>query len=652
MLAMDRIQEFKVSPDGNTVAYTCSVTDLEANRRRSSIWLVSLGKEPKRLTAEGMAAHSPRWAKDGNIYYISSKSGLSQVWKINPAEAHMTTQVTNMPLDIGTMEVSPTGDFLIISMALLPGRALEDTLKMHEAHSKRKSTGMVFDQLLVRHWDTWKDGTRNRLFRFCLKTGEAKDLMPNMDADAPTMPFGGSEEFAISPDGKTLIFAARLEGRQEAWSTNLDLWEVPTDASRPPARITENPAADTQPSFSPDGKTLAYLAMTKAGYEADRQDLIIRDMATKQERRIVMRSDSGKFGDRSISQFAWGLDGKEVFCTADHLGQRAIFAIDIAKGNTRILFADGSASSPKALPNKRLAFARNTLKSPVELFTIGMDGKNLLPMTKINEAKVAATQMGEPEQFTFKGAKGETVYGYIVKPIACDPAKKYPIAFLIHGGPQGSFGNSFHYRWNPQAYVGAGYAAVMIDFHGSTGYGQEFTDAINGDWGGAPFEDLMKGLDAAIEKYPFLDGNRVGALGASYGGYMINWIASQAPDRFRALVCHNGNLDERMAYFDTEELWFPEWEHGGTPWENPQGYNKHNPIDHVDKWKTPHLVIHGVKDYRVVYAQGLSTFTALQRRGVPSRLLIFPDENHWVLRPANSIQWHNTVIKWLDQWVK
>jgi dipeptidyl aminopeptidase/acylaminoacyl peptidase len=395
--------------------------------------------------------------------------------------------------------------------------------------------------------------------------------------------------------------------------------------------------------------------MTRAGYEADRQDLIIRDMASKRERRIVMRVDAGKFGDRSVSEFVWGIDGKELFCVGEHLGQNAIFAVDVAKGTTRILHADGSASSLGFLSGGRLVFALNSLTSPTELFTIATDGKAnqaLHPLTKLNQAQVAATLMGEPEQFSFVGAKEETVYGYIVKPINFDASKKYPVAFLIHGGPQGSFGNQFHYRWNPQAYVGAGYAVVMVDFHGSTGYGQDFTDAINGDWGGAPFEDLMKGLDAAVQKYSFLDGNRVGALGASYGGYMINWIAGQAPDRFRALVCHNGNLDERMAYFDTEELWFPEWEHEGTPWDNPKSYNAHNPIDHVDKWKTPHLVIHGVKDYRVVYTQGLSTFTALQRRGIPSRLLMYPDENHWVLKPANSIQWHETVIGWLDEWVK
>ena len=280
-----------------------------------------------------------------------------------------------------------------------------------------------------------------------------------------------------------------------------------------------------------------------------------------------------------------------------------------------------------------------------------LDGSDVRPITQVNAKKLALASMGDFEQFSFPGWNGETVYGFVVQPANFDKSKKYPVAFLIHGGPQGSFGNHFHYRWNPQVYAGAGFAAVFIDFHGSTGYGQAFTDAIRGDWGGKPYEDLIKGLDFALGKYTYLDNDKVVALGASYGGYMINWIAGQT-DRFKALVCHDGNLDERMAYFDTEELWFPEWEHGGTPWEAPAGYAKHNPIDFLAKWKTPMLVIHGGLDYRVVDTQGISTFTALQRMGIPSQFLYFPDENHWVLKPANSKQWHATVLAWIQRWTK
>jgi dipeptidyl aminopeptidase/acylaminoacyl peptidase len=280
------------------------------------------------------------------------------------------------------------------------------------------------------------------------------------------------------------------------------------------------------------------------------------------------------------------------------------------------------------------------------------DGSGLQAITRVNGTRLAGLAFGDTEQITFKGANDDTVYAWIVKPVGLDPAKKYPVAFLVHGGPQGSFGDSFHYRWNPQIYAAAGYAAVMVDFHGSTGYGQKFTDAINGDWGGKPLVDLQKGFDPALARFPWMDGDRACALGASYGGFMINWIAGNWPDRFKCLVNHDGNLDERFAYFATEELWFPEWEHGGTPWDHPEGYGRHNPIDHVAKWKTPMLVVHGGRDYRVVYSEGLGTFTALQRRGIPSRFLYFPDENHWVLKPANSVQWHETVLGWLSEWTK
>ncbi|MBN1895688.1 S9 family peptidase, partial [bacterium] len=305
-----------------------------------------------------------------------------------------------------------------------------------------------------------------------------------------------------------------------------------------------------------------------------------------------------------------------------------------------------------ALAEGRLLVAMDHLQSPVDLYTVKPDGSGLKPVTRINAERLASVQLGEPEQFSFKGWNGETVYGYAVKPASIEPGEKYPVAFLIHGGPQGSFGNDFHYRWNPQVYAGAGYAALMIDFHGSTGYGQAFTDAIRGDWGGKPLEDLQKGLDAALARYPWMDGERVSALGASYGGYMINWIAGQWPDRFKCLVCHDGNVDTRMAYLDTEELWFPEWEHEGTPWDNPESFEEHNPLRLITNWKTPMLVVQGEKDYRIPVTQGIATFNALQRRGIPSRFLYFPDENHWVLKPQNSIQWHETVIGWLDQWTK
>jgi dipeptidyl aminopeptidase/acylaminoacyl peptidase len=364
--------------------------------------------------------------------------------------------------------------------------------------------------------------------------------------------------------------------------------------------------------------------------------------------------------DRSPSEITFSEDSKTIYATANNLGQKSLFAVDIDTGTEHTLVIDGRVSSP-SVTGQRIIFGLNNLKSPTELYSIKPDGSDIQAITKINNEKIFAARMGDYEQFTFEGWNNERVYCYIVRPVDFDPQKKYPVAFLIHGGPQGSFSNSFHYRWNPQAYAGAGYAVVMVDFHGSTGYGQVFTDSIRGDWGGKPLEDLQKGLEAALERYPWMDGDRVGALGASFGGYMVNWIAGNWPDGFKCLVNHDGhldernhdgNLDERMAYFDTEELWFPEWDHMGTPWNNPRGYEKHNPVNYVKNWKTPMLVIHGALDFRVVDTQGISTFTALQRLGIESRLLYFPDENHWVQKPQNSILWHETVIDWLDKWLK
>jgi dipeptidyl aminopeptidase/acylaminoacyl peptidase len=652
MLAMDRISDWQVSPDGKQAVFVLSSTDLEANRRRTDLYLVGTdGSKLRQITTHPAGDGQPRWSPDGkSIFFISTRSGSPQVWRL-PMDQGEAEPVTKLPLGVDSFKIAPDGKSLVLSMAVFPGKTPAETQRLLDEKSKAKTTGMLFDRLFVRHWDTWEDGTRNHIFAYPLPAGPARDLMPAMAADSPSRPFGGAEEYTISPDGKTVVFAAKDVGREEAWSTNFDLFQVPADGSSGPKKITSNQAWDTQPIFSPDGRTLVYLAMSRPGYEADRYDIVVRDWATGSEKKIVLRADETPRGDRSAGELTWSADGKELICTSENLGQHAIFGVDLATGKSRIIVGQGTAAAPQALPGNRLLFGMHSLLGPTEIYSVASDGKDPRRITRINDDRVAAAKFGKPEQFTFKGAKGDTVYGYFVYPIDFDAAKKYPVTFLIHGGPQGSFGNDFHYRWNPQAYAGAGYGVVMIDFHASTGYGQAFTDAVNGDWGGAPYEDLMKGLDFALQKYPFLDKDRIGALGASYGGYMINWIAGHT-DRFKTLICHDGNLDEHMAYYDTEELWFPEWEHGGPAYANPPGYTKDTPLNHVDKWKTPMLVIHGGKDYRVVDTQGISTFTLLQRKGIPSKLLYFPDENHWVLKPANSILWHDTVIGWLDQWLK
>jgi dipeptidyl aminopeptidase/acylaminoacyl peptidase len=346
----------------------------------------------------------------------------------------------------------------------------------------------------------------------------------------------------------------------------------------------------------------------------------------------------------------WSKDDRTLFATADHLGRHAIFAIDAGTGKATPVFDKGT-STDVALGGEGLVFVHDDFQHPAELWTSDVHGGHARPVTHLNDARVAAIAWGQPEQYTFEGAKGDTVRAWFIRPPGISPGTRVPVAFLIHGGPQGSFGDHFHYRWNAEIFAAHGYGTLLVDFHGSTGYGQAFTDAIRGDWGGAPYEDLMKGLDAALTKYPVLDKDRMVALGASYGGYMINWINGKT-DRFKALVCHDGNLDETLAYYQTEELWFPEWEHGGVPWESPEGYSKHSPMNLVKNWKTPTLVIHGGRDYRVVDTEGLGTFTALQRRGIPSRLLYFPEENHWVLKPAHSRRWHQEVLAWIDRFAR
>ncbi len=661
MLAMERISDPRVSPDGSLVAFTVRATDLEANAGRFNIYVAGLdGREARQLTSNPAADHSARFAPDGrSLYFLSDRGGSTQVWRISlEAAGGEATQVTDLPLDLEHMMVSPDGSKLVVSARVFADcDSLACTAARLAERAAQSASGRIYERLFIRHWDEWKDGRRRQLLALSLAedvlageravtASEAVLLMSGMDADSPYIPWGSTSDLAFTPDGAGLVFAARDVGREEAWSTNFDLFLVPLDASSPPRNLTaDNPAWDKAPVFSPDGTRLAYLAMARPGYESDRLRVVVMDWPSGERRTLT------EDWELSPGSIAWAPDGRRLYATAFNRGQVSIFSVDARPGRTagevKLLIDQGTNRSVR--PHKGgILFTRDTLAGPVELWTADAEGRRERRVTNLNTARMDAVRTGEFEQFTFEGAGGNEVWGYLVKPVDFDPARRYPVAFLIHGGPQGSFGNHFHYRWNPQAYAGAGYAAVMIDFHGSVGYGQEFVDAIRGDWGGAPYRDLKKGLDAALERYPFLDGDRVAALGASYGGYMIFWIAGQT-DRFRCLVAHNGIIDTRMAYFDTEELWFPEWEHEGTPWENPEGYSRHNPVLHVQNWTTPTLVVHSAHDYRVALTQGIGAFNALQRLGVPSRFLYFPDENHWVLKPANSILWHETVLDWLDR---
>jgi dipeptidyl aminopeptidase/acylaminoacyl peptidase len=648
-VALKRIAGFKVSPDGSKVVFVLRTTDLDANKGRMDLWMIGVdGSGLRQLTSHEGNESDPAWAPDGkSIYFLAARSGSNQIWRL-PLEGGEATQVTKLPLDVDAYALSPDGQtFVFASEVFVDCDTLECSARRVDEAGKKKSSAKLYDSLMFRHWDTWKDGRRAHLFAQKVAGGAVVNLQKKQNADSPSKPFGGTEDFTFSPDGKTLVYVARDVGREEAWSTDLDLFSVPLDGSKAPVKLTTtNRATDGVPVFSPDGKTLAYLAMSRPKFEADKLRVMVRDVATGKERSLT------DAWDRSANTLNWSKDGKSIFVTADDLGQHGLFSIDVGTSQVTKVISDGNVSQVEVTPSGFVVM-HDSLVSAAELFTLGFDGKGgLKKVTDVNGAAFASLALGVPEQFSFKGWNDETVYGYVVKPVGFDAKKKYPLAFLIHGGPQGSFGNHWHYRWNAQTYAGHGYVAVMIDFHGSTGYGQAFTDSISGDWGGKPLEDLQKGLAAALVKYPFIDKNKLCALGASYGGFMVNWIAGNWSEPWKCLVTHDGNLDERFAYYDTEELWFPEWEHGGAPWEAGASYGKHNPIDHVAKWKTPMLVVHGGKDFRVVETHGMSTFTALQRKGVPSKFLYFPDENHWVLKPHNSIVWHETVNAWLDQWTK
>jgi len=649
MLAANRLSDPRVSPDGTQVVYSVRATDMEANRGVSSLMIQPLNGDgdARRLAISDQGANTARWGSDGNLYFLSGKSGTSQVWRAD-ARGENPTQVTDLPIDVNAYRLSPDASKIAVSLAVYPTcDDLACSVARGTEAASRKSTGQVYDRMFVRHWDTWADGTQNHLFVVNTDgSGEAAWVTHGFDGDTPSKPFGDESEFTFTPDSAAIVFSARVAGQSEPWSTNFDLFKTNGLTGPGFTNLTDdNDAWDTGPVFSPDGKTLAYRAMARPGFEADRWQIVLMDVATGAKREIAAN------WDRSADTLQWSADGRSLFVIAGDVGQTKLFQIDVANGAVVPITGPGHVSAFEQTPSG-FVFAQDSLTSPSELYVKTFRGREMpMQITDVNPV-LDDRLFGEAEQFSFPGWNNETVHGYVIKPAGYVEGRKYPVAFLIHGGPQGSFGNSWSYRWNPSSYAGAGYAVVMIDFHGSTGYGQAFTDSISEHWGDRPLEDLQKGWAAAQSKYDFLDGENACALGASYGGYMINWIAGNWSDEFKCLVNHDGVFDVRGMGYSTEELWFTEWEYGGTPWENPDGYERFNPVNHVEKWKTPMLVIQGDRDYRIPTAQGLSTFTALQRRGIESRLIVFPDENHWVLKPQNSLQWHNEVFHWLDSHLK
>lgn len=655
LAALDRVSSPALSPDGAQVVFAKRQIDSALTKASTGLWIRNLRTRdmapPRRLTPEGWNVNSPSFSPDGKtVYFLSAKSGTQQLYAMSLAEG-APRQVTAFALDVGSYKLSPDGTRVLFSAETFADCKADFACskKKLDDSAGKKSSGVVFDNLFARHWDMWADGRRSRLFVADLSTSGGKavssaiGLTDSLEGDAPSKPFGGSDEYTWSPDGKSVVASLRVQSRGEPWSTNFDLYRLNADGSGTPVNLTaKNPAWDTGPVFSVDGKTLYYRAMKRPGFEADRFALMVMDAAGGTPREIAAG------WDRSADGITLSADGQSIYTTAQDLGEHPLFRVDIASGKADKLIGNGSISSFE-IAGDTLAFTRNSLKSGDQLFTTSLAGAPERAITPSAQDMLKDVAFGDFEQFNFKGWNDETVHGYVVKPWNYEAGKKYPVAFLIHGGPQGSFGNGWNYRWNPQTYAGQGFAVVMIDFHGSTGYGQAFTDAISQHWGDRPLEDLQKGWAAAQQKYGFLDGDRACALGASYGGFMVNWIAGNWSQPWKCLVNHDGVFDQRMMGYSTEELWFTEWEQGGTPYDVPQNYEKFNPVNHVKDWKVPMLVVHGQLDYRIPVEQGLAAFTALQRRGIESKFLYFPDENHWVLKPQNSVLWHDTVNAWLKQ---
>ncbi|MES1975386.1 MAG: S9 family peptidase [Pseudomonadota bacterium] len=646
---LSRVSAPDVSRDGHWLVYQQRETDLSIDAGRFDLWRLDLsrkGATPEKLVAEAdVNETAPQFSPDGTIiYFQSDKGGDDAVWSV-PVAGGTPKRLTDFKGGMGGFRVAPTGDKLLVFADRRPGApSLEPAMVKKDANAGNART---YDQMFVRHWASWADGTRSQIFVLPLTPegapGNGIAIEGGLVGDSPSKPFGGAEEVSWSPDGKTVYFALREAGRIEPLSVNLDIFAAPADGSSPPVNLTDdNDGMDNLPTVSPDGKSLAWFQMKRPGYEADRQVLMVRNLKTG---RVTALTQGW---DRSVGSIAWAPDSRSLIVTAEDTQENPVWSVDAASGKVTRLTQAGNVSA--VVPTARgIVFAMNSLTAPDDFYLLS--GRKTVRLTAVNAAKLADIDMPQVTRFSFAGANNDTVWGYAVKPAGLAADAKVPVAYMVHGGPQGSSNNSWSWRWNPAVFAGAGYGLVAVDFHGSTGYGQGFTDAIRNNWGGWPLEDLQKGLKAATDKFTWLDGGNACALGASYGGYMMNWIEGQWPDRFKCIVQHDGVFDARAMAYETEELWFDEWEHGGHPYyEDPAAFEKWNPVNHVAAWKTPQLVITSEGDYRIPYTQGIAAFTALQRRDIPSRLVVFPGGSHWVLKPKESRQWYREVLGWMGKW--
>jgi len=637
--AMQRVGSVVVNPQGTIAAYTLTTPSIKANDFNTQIWLLDLKRTKiTPLTTDKKSSSGPAWAPDGKTLYFNHNG---QIWKMDVGTKKMA-QVSDFAPGAGGVVLNGDGSQFLFSSEVYPDCQTEacNKEKMDQAE-KSKVKARVIDHLFFRHWNRWLEGKRSHVFVADADGKNIRDLTPG-DFDTPPLDLGSAHDYTFSPDGKTVCFVRNTD-KIVAASTNNDLFltDVKGGAIQ---RLTTNKANDNNPNFSPDGRYLAFASMSRPGFESDRQRLMLYDFKTK------TFTDLTPNFTLSVESIFWHPNGREIYFTATEAGYISLYKVGIHSTQPEAVLKGHFISDVQLADAHTLVFKMQRATMPYEIFKMNLADKKLVQLTHINRERLAQLDMHELEPFSFTGAKGDIVHGFLVKPPHFNPNKKYPAVELIHGGPQGEWGDDFHYRWNYQMFAAPGYVVFVINFHGSRGYGQKFMDAVSKDWGGAPYEDIKIGTDYVLNHYQFIDKNRVGAAGASYGGFMINWIEG-AENPFQCLVSHDGVYDQPSMYGATEELWFPEWEFNGMPWQKGSLYQKWNPASRAAHFKTPMLVVHGEHDFRVPYTQGLQLFTALQRQGVKSKLLFFPDEDHFVRKPQNARLWWKTVHGWFAEFL-
>lgn len=645
MISFGRVSDPRISPDGQWVAYVVERHHLETNNRTSSLWLASLASgESRELTRppQGKRDRAPRWSPDGKtLAFLSNRSGSWQIWTIALAGGEAWKR-TDLPVDLDGLLWSPDGKGWAVTAEVYPDCAdLDCTEKRDKEREKSGVQARLYDRLMVRHWVAWSEGKRSHLFLIPTDGGAARDLTPG-DSNVP--PFlGGGAEYNFSPDSRELAFARNTD-KDEALSTNSDVWVVPASGGEA-KKLTSNSAWDGSPQYSPDGRWIAYRAMARAGFEADRTRLVLYERATRKSRELTADFDN------NVDEFVWAPDSSALYFVSSVNARSPIYCVSVADGKIApVVDATTNGSLAVSADGRTLVFTRQSTTMPAEVFRADARSGAAAQVSRVNDTALAEIEMNAAESFTVEGAEGAKVQSWLVKPPGFDPKKKYPVVLLIHGGPQGAWEDGFHYRWNVQLFAAPGYVVVAPNPRGSPGWGQKFVDEISGDWGGRVYVDLVKVMDH-VETLPYVDKTRVCAGGGSYGGYMADWILGHT-DRFRCLFSHAGVYNLTSEYGATEELWFPEWEFRGTPWTNKEMYERWSPHNFAANFKTPTLVIHGALDYRVPFEQGLELYTALQRRGVRSKLLYYPDEGHWILKPKNAELWWRTVHAWLADYLK